>query len=103
MPRMFIHHVCFFLKPGTPDAAKEQLIADCRKYLAAVPGVKHLWAGANAMTPREVVDQTYQIGLLVAMEDHAAHDVYQTHPLHDEFISRNKAHWDHVRIHDFLG
>jgi hypothetical protein len=98
---MFIHQVCFWLKPGTPDAARDQLIADCRKYLGGVPTVRHLWAGAPAMTPRDVVDNTYQVGLLVALEDSKGHDVYQDHPLHHEFIARNKAHWERVRVLDF--
>ena len=100
---MFIHQVCFWLKPGTPPAASEQLISDCRKYLGGVPGVKQLVAGPPAMTPREVVDNSYQVGLLVAFDDSAAHDVYQTHPLHNEFIARNKEHWERVRVLDFIG
>ena len=100
---MFIHQVCFWLKQGTPDAAKEQLIADCRKYLGGVPTVKQLWVGPPAMTPREVVDNSYQVGLVVILEDSKAHDIYQDHPTHHEFIARNKAHWDRVRVLDFIG
>jgi hypothetical protein len=100
---MFIHQVCFWLKPGTPDAAKEQLIADCRKYLGVIPGVRQLFAGPPAGTTRPVVDQSYQVGLLVLLEDRAAHDVYQDHASHNEFIARNKEHWEKVRVIDFLG
>ena len=99
---MFIHHVCFWLKAGTPDDARRQLLDDCRSLLADVPTVRHLWAGPPAMTPREVVDNSYAVGLCIAFDDAAGHDVYQTHAKHVEFIDRNKAHWDHVRIHDFL-
>ena len=53
------------------------------------------------MTPREVVDNSYHIGLLVMFADSAAHDVYQTHPLHLQFIERNKANWQRVQIYDF--
>lgn len=99
---MFIHYVNFWLKTGTPDAARQQLITDCRKYLKAVPTVKQLFAGAPAMTPREVVDNSYDIGLCVLFDDKAGHDVYQTHPTHDEFIARNKAHWERVVVRDFI-
>lgn len=100
---MFIHQVCFWLKAGTSDAATGQLIADCRKYLGGVPTVRQMWAGPPAMTPREVVDNSYQVGLVVILDDVAGHEVYQTHPLHLEFIERNKAHWEKVRIYDFFG
>ena len=97
---MFIHAVYFWLKPGTPESAKQQLVADCHKYLSKIPGVKHLWAGRPAMTPREVVDNSYDVGLLVVLEDDAGHDVYQKHPLHAEFIANNKPNWQRVQIYD---
>jgi hypothetical protein len=99
---MFIHQVCFWLKPGTPSSTKEQLIADCRKYLGAIPTVRQLFAGPPAGTNREVVDQTYHVGLVVLLDDRAGHDAYQDHPSHHEFITRNKAHWEKVRVIDFI-
>jgi len=98
---MFVHAVYFWIKPGAPDGARQQLVEDSRTYLAKVPGVRHLWAGRPAMTPRDVVDNTYDVGLLVALDDAAGHDVYQEHPLHKEFIARNKPHWQRVQIYDF--
>ena len=99
---MFVHAVYFWMKPGATDAQRTQLTEDAKAYLGKVPGVVKLWAGPPAMTPREVVDNSYAVGLLVALDDSAAHDVYQTHPLHMEFIARNKANWDRVQIYDFI-
>ena len=98
---MFIHTVYFWLKEGTPEAAKEQLVADCKKYLGDVPTVVHLWTGRPAMTPRDVVDNSYGVGLTVVLADSAGHDVYQEHPLHKEFIARNKEYWKRVQVYDF--
>lgn len=97
---MFIHFVCFWMKPGSSDAAREQLVQDCRDYLGKVPTVRQLWSGRPAMTPREVVDNTYDVGLCVVLDDVAGHDAYQEHPLHKDFITRNKEHWDRVKIYD---
>jgi hypothetical protein len=99
---MFTHIVLFWLKPDAPAQAREQLAEDCRALLSKIPGVKFLTAGHPAMTPREVVDNSYSVGLCVILTDRAAHDVYQTHPLHLEFIARNKAHWERVRVMDFV-
>jgi Stress responsive A/B Barrel Domain len=99
---MFIHHVYFWLKPQTPQAAREQLAEDCRTILTKIPKVQHLWAGPPAGTTRDIVDNSYDIGLCVVLDDSAAHDVYQSHPHHLEFIARNKAHWDRVKVYDFL-
>ncbi len=100
---MFIHYVNFWLKKSAPGSAREQLVADCRKYLGGVPTVREMWAGPPAMTPREVVDNSYDVGLCVVLEDSAGHDVYQNHPLHQEFIERNKMYWERVQVRDFLG
>lgn len=99
---MFIHTVYFWLKPGTTPAARQQLSSDCREYLGKIPTVRHLWAGAPAMTPRDVVDNSYGVGLTVVLDDSAGHDLYQEHPLHKEFIARNKLHWARVQVYDFV-
>lgn len=98
---MFIHTVYFWLKDGTSPAARTQLLADCREYLGQIPTVRQVWAGAPAMTPREVVDNSYGVGLTVVLDDVSGHEVYQEHPLHKEFIARNKAHWARVQVYDF--
>jgi hypothetical protein len=99
---MFIHTVYFWMKPEATDAQRDQLVADAKHYLGRIPTVRHLWAGVPAMTPREVVDNSYGVGLTVVLDDSPGHDVYQVHELHLEFIARNKANWNRVQIYDFV-
>lgn len=99
---MFVHTVYFWLHEGTPAPAREQLIQDCRTLLATIPTVRQLFTGAPAGTPRDVVDNSYGVGLTVLFEDTAGHDVYQDHPLHHQFIERNQAHWSRVQVYDFV-
>lgn len=80
---------------------RDALLEDCRAILAKIPTVKHLWAGEAAMTPREVVDNSYDVGLCVIFDDAKAHDIYQKHELHQQFIARNKEHWQRVQVYDF--
>lgn len=98
---MFIHTVYFWLKSDAPESAQPQLIADCRDYLSPIPTVRQLWTGAPAHTPRDVVDNSYACGLTVLFDDAAGHDVYQDHPLHQQFIARNEAHWQRVQVYDY--
>ena len=100
---MFVHTVYFWLKEGVTDAAREQLVSDCRGYLGRIPTVRHLWVGRPAMTPREVVDNSYGVGLTVVMDDVKGHDVYQAHELHKQFIERNRQTWTRVQIYDYVG
>jgi len=98
---MFIHNVLFWVKPGTSQAAIDALEKDCTALLGKIPAVRHIWAGKPAMTPRDVVDNSYAVGLTVVLEDVAGHDAYQVDPLHKEFIARHKEIWSRVLIYDF--
>ena len=96
----FIHMVYFYLRDAAQPGDAERLVAGCRKYLTNIPGVLHLEAGFPAGTPRAVVDNTYGVGLLVELVDSAAHDVYQDHPDHLQFIRECGGLWDRVRVYD---
>jgi len=99
---MFVHTVFFWLMADAPTTAREQLVNDCRNYLGKIPAVRQLWAGVPAMTPRDVVDNSYAVGLTVVLDDSPAHDVYQRHELHLQFIARNKQHWQRVQVYDYV-
>lgn len=99
---MVIHCVYFYLNENAPASEAAALAESCRSLLGKIPTVRHLWAGGPAATPkREIIDDTYAVGLVVVLDNAGpAHDVYQEHPLHKEFIARHKAHWSKVRIYD---
>jgi hypothetical protein len=98
---MLVHTVFFWLKDSPPPGERDRLVQSCRELLGKIPTVKNLWAGPPAATPeREVIDAGYDVGLTVVLSDMAAHDVYQEHPLHKEFIARHKEHWKRVQVYD---
>ncbi len=96
----FIHTVLFWLKDGTTDSEKKALIKDCKDLLGSIATVQYLAAGEPAGTPREVVDNSFDVGLVVHFEDSAGHEVYQTADKHLEFIERNKDIWERVQVYD---
>src|SRR5688572_7219253 len=59
--RMFVHVVLFWMKEDAASGAREQLKRDCEQLLAKIPGARQCWAGHPAMTPREVVDNSYDV------------------------------------------
>ena len=99
---MFIHTVYFWLNDAAGDAARDRLLGDCRELLGKIPTVRHLWTGVPAGTPRDVVDNSYAVGLTVVLDHAAAHDQYQVHALHKQFLERNKADWKRVQVYDFV-
>jgi hypothetical protein len=99
---MLVHTVYFWLKENAPPGERKRLAESCLGLLGRVPSVRHIWAGSPAATPRrEVIDASYDVGLTVVLDDLPAHDLYQEHRLHKEFIARHKEHWKRVQVYDF--
>lgn len=99
-PKMLVHGVYFTLKDKT-DAARKEFIDLCEQYLTKHEGTAHFAVGARGTEfDREVNDQDFDIGLYVVFETKQAHDKYQDHPRHLEFIAKGREMWESVRVFD---
>lgn len=98
---MLVHVVLFWFKPETRQELRQEMIQDAQSELSRIPTVRHLWSGRPAMTPRDVVDNSYDVGLCVILDDQAGLDAYQPHELHQQFLAKHKAHWQRIRVYDF--
>jgi hypothetical protein len=97
---MLAHIVFFTLKDHSPEAC-QRMVAACQNHLTAHPGTIHFSAGLRApQYQREVNDRDYHVGLHLVFESHEAHDAYQVHPRHKQFIAENKDNWAKVRVFD---
>ncbi|MCA8987252.1 MAG: Dabb family protein [Planctomycetaceae bacterium] len=94
-------HIVYFTLNDASDAACDQLVDACHKYLKDHPGVEFFAAGRlGEEFNREVNDKGYDVSLHVYFTDKAAHDAYQTVEDHLTFIAENKANWKKVRVFD---
>ena len=98
----FIHSVYFWTNEDTKQSDIDQLIQDCKTYLGTVKTVKRLQVGPPAGTPREVVDNSYAVNLIVYFKNKEDHDYYQKAQKHLDFIERNKDHWEKVQVYDMI-
>jgi hypothetical protein len=99
-PAVLAHDVYFTLKDASP-ASTQALVAACRKYLSGHEGAVFFAVGTRAGgMKRDVNDQAYDVSLHVYFRDEAAHDVYQGHARHKQFITENEANWKKVRVFD---
>ncbi len=97
---MLAHNVYFALKDNSA-AAKQHLVAACKKYLAKHPGTIFFATGTLAEElKRDVNDRDFDVGLHIIFDSQASHDQYQDAPLHHQFINENKANWKKVRVFD---
>jgi hypothetical protein len=97
---MLAHMVYFSLKDNSA-AAKEKLVAACKKYLNKHPGTVFFGAGTLVEDlKRPVNDRDFDVALHIVFENRAAHDRYQTAKRHVQFIEENKDNWTKVRVFD---
>jgi hypothetical protein len=96
---VFIHSVYFSLRPDLTPAEHDRFLAGARSLLS-IGSVIDGSLGRPAGTDRPVVDRAYSYGLVVRFPDQAAHDAYQTDPVHDAFRDECGTLWSAVRIFD---
>ena len=95
---MFVHSVYFWLKPDLTNAQKREFVKKLNA-LTTIETVKTSYVGTPASTARPIIDRTYSYALILAFENKADHDVYQEHPVHDEFRAIAD-YWMKVQIYD---
>lgn len=94
------HMVYFTLNDGSPPAI-QKLVDSCHRNLKPIPGIVYFGAGTLVEDlARPVNDRAFHVGLHVVFKDRAAHDAYQAHEMHLQFIAENKETWKQVRVFD---
>jgi hypothetical protein len=96
---MHIHNVYFWLKQDLDReaiTAFEQGLAE----LAKDPEIKSGYFGRPVGTQRDVVENSYDYGLVFAFEDLAAHDRYQVGAVHQKFVDAHRIKWVRVVVYD---
>ncbi len=97
---MLIHIVLFKLQPSLKEADRHRFVQGLES-LREIPDAEQVWIGPPAATPlRPVVFQDYDIGLTVLLRDLAAHDRYQEHPCHQQFVATFKPCWERITVID---
>ena len=97
-----VHHVFFWLKNPDSKADRDQLIAGI-KTLKKIETVHKMHVGVVAATEkRDVIDMSWSVSELIYFADLEAQAVYQTHPLHLEFIKNCSHLWTKVVVYDAM-
>ena len=96
------HDVYFSLNDASP-AARDALVAACKKYLTGHEGIVAFSVGVLAA---ELEPSGERSRLRRRAPHHfasrAAHDQYQDAPRHKQFIEENQNNWKKVRVFDSL-
>jgi hypothetical protein len=78
-------------------------VAACRKYLTGHEGTLLFSVGVVATElARPVNDRDFDIALHITFASRAAHDLYQEHARHKQFIAEQQKNWKRVRVFDSM-
>lgn len=96
-----IAHMVYFTLENPSDENIQHMLNEMNQFLNDHPGLEYFSCGTlNAELSRPVNDRSYHVSLHTVFANRAAHDAYQIHTRHQEFINRNKSTWKLVRVFD---
>ena len=95
----YVHVVYFWLKPDVTEEQKVQFMNNCKK-MSDIPEVLNLRVGVPAGTDRDVVDNSYDVMLIVENADTKGQEAYQVADLHDVFRKENGDLFEKIVIYD---
>lgn len=98
---VFVHSVYFWLKEDVTNDDKARFF-ELLRGLEDIRSVEELELGIPAGTPRTVVDNTYDVALLVYFKDKEGHDFYQDDRIHTEAIEEFEDWIADIRIYDAI-
>lgn len=96
---MFVHHVYFWLKDADSDADRKKLLEGLNS-LKPVETIKQIHIGKPAETDRDVIENTYDLSLLLIFDNLEDQEVYQKHPVHLAFVDKYASLWSKVIVYD---
>jgi hypothetical protein len=97
---MLIHSVYFWFEPDADPALVARFEHGLTR-LVTIPDIQTAHFGRPEATPqRPVIDATYAWALIETFADVDAHERYQAHPIHHEFVSEFAATWSKVQVYD---
>ena len=98
----FIHTVFFWMNEKVTEEQKADFAKNGLGELVKVPSIYKSYFGPAAMTPREVVDNSYDFALVCHFKNKEEQDKYQVDPIHLKFIEDYKDLWKKVQVYDSL-
>lgn len=85
------HVVLVWLKKPGNAADKATLIATAKMFQQKIPQIQHLSTGTALPSDRPVVDDSFDVGLVMRFASKTDLDTYEKHPVHVEAVKNTLA------------
>ncbi len=100
-PGRFVHMVFFWMNEDAQDEKTiKKFMKGTEAFFKQVDEIKTYHIGKPAGTPRDVVDGSYQVSLVVTFDSKEDQDIYQAHQAHLDYIEEYKGLWERVQVYD---
>lgn len=96
-----IHVVLLWLKEPGNQEHRQQFIDASRRFID-IPGVLDIRVGEVVMSDRKIVDDSFDVGLYVTVENEDALQNYLTHPIHIDVVNQVKPNAKRFLVYDFI-
>ena len=100
LPGRFVHMVFFWMNDPEDEKTIKQFMKGTETFFKKVETIKTYHIGEPAGTPRDVVDSSYQVSLVVTFDSKEDQDIYQAHQAHLDYIEEYKHLWKRVQVYD---
>ncbi|QJB34362.1 Dabb family protein [Chitinophaga oryzae] len=100
LEKKLVHVVNFYLKPGLSEDDRRRFEAGVSS-LHTIDDIAIFNVGKPApVVDSPTIDKDYDYCMLCVFENLEAHDRYQAHPVHINFIEQCKQYWSRVVVFD---
>jgi hypothetical protein len=99
-PKVFIHHVYFWLNNPESTEDRDKLVAGLKKLAVSAKTIQQYHIGLPSSTNRDVVERSYAVSWCLFFKNKAEQDIYQTDPAHLAFIKDCSSLWKKVIVYD---
>lgn len=80
------HVVLIWLKKPADAADRAALITQAKKFQQEIPQIQHLSVGTPLASERPVVDDSFDVGLIMRFANQADLTTYEKHPIHEKAV-----------------
>ena len=98
-----LHHIVLLWQklPGNPTHRKQ--LIEASQAFADIPGVKSVHAGRAVLSERDMVDDSFDVAIVLSFKDKAALQHYLDHPDHQQAVTDTlQPLVDKIVVYDFI-
>ena len=90
-PGQVEHVVLVWLKDAGNEAKRTELLALTKSFKQQIPGIISISAGTPLASDRPIVDDSFDLGLVMRFESKEALAAYEKHPVHVKAVKESLA------------